>query len=76
MNFTENRYFEAAACAGFLVLLWRDPDKLQSEEYQINKRLLELAQEKGAAIPELLLSEKLLPNPEVKPDTKRTEDPS
>ena len=64
------------ACAGYLILLFKDSDKLQSEEYQINKQLLELAQEKGASIPELLLSEKLLPNPDAKPGTKRTEDPS
>lgn len=63
------------ACAGYFILLLKDPDKLQSEEYQINKQLLELAQEKGSSVPELLLSEKLLPNPDAKPDAKRTEDP-
>lgn len=32
---------------GFVVLLLRDPDKLQSEEYQIRKRTLEMIGEKG-----------------------------
>ena len=32
---------------GFLVLLLRDPDKLQSEEYQLRKRTLEMIGEKG-----------------------------
>ena len=32
---------------GFAVLLLRDPDKLQSEEYQIRKRTLEMIGEKG-----------------------------
>lgn len=32
---------------GFVVLLLRDPDQLQSEEYQIRKRTLEMIGEKG-----------------------------
>ena len=32
---------------GFVVLLLRDPDKLQSEDYQIRKRTLEMIGEKG-----------------------------
>ena len=32
---------------GFVVLLLRDPDKLQSEEYQIRKQTLEMIGEKG-----------------------------
>lgn len=35
------------AIAGFLFLLVFDRDKLQSEDYQIRKRSLELIQEKG-----------------------------
>ena len=35
------------AIAGFLFLLIFDRDKLQSEDYQIRKRSLELIQEKG-----------------------------
>lgn len=35
------------AIAGFLFLLFFDRDKLQSEDYQIRKRSLELIQEKG-----------------------------
>ena len=35
------------AIAGFLFLLFVDRDKLQSEDYQIRKKTLELIQEKG-----------------------------
>ena len=35
------------ASVGFVVLLLRDPDKLQSEDYQIRKRTLEMIGEKG-----------------------------
>ena len=35
------------AAIGFVVFLFRDPDKLQSEEYQIRKRTLEMIGEKG-----------------------------
>ena len=45
-----------------LILLFKDPDKLQSEEYQINKQLLELAQEKGTDPASLLGSNG--PNPD------------
>lgn len=34
---------------GFVVFLFRDPDKLQSEDYQIRKRTLEMIGEKGQA---------------------------
>ncbi|MCT4588349.1 MAG: hypothetical protein N4A71_11040 [Carboxylicivirga sp.] len=36
-----------AAIVGYFVLLVIDPDKLQSEEYQLQKREMELSQEKG-----------------------------
>ena len=35
------------AVLGFLYLLFADPDRLQSEDYQIRKRSLELIGEKG-----------------------------
>lgn len=35
------------ASIGFVIFLFRDPDKLQSEEYQIRKRTLEMIGEKG-----------------------------
>lgn len=38
------------AALGFLVLLFWDRDKLQSEDYQLRKQSLELIQEKGASI--------------------------
>ncbi len=37
----------SAAIFGFLFLLFFDRDKLQSEEYQIRKRSLELIEQKG-----------------------------
>jgi hypothetical protein len=37
----------AAAIFGFLFLLFFDRDKLQSEDYQIRKRSLELIEQKG-----------------------------
>ena len=37
-------------CWGFVHFMFRDPDKLQSEDYQIQKRALDLIQEKGGPI--------------------------
>lgn len=37
----------ALAVIGFIYFLLRDPDKLQSEDYQLRKRSLELIEEKG-----------------------------
>lgn len=39
------------ALFGFLFLLFFDRDKLQSEDYQIKKRTIELAQQKGDPFP-------------------------
>lgn len=39
-----------AAILGFLFLLLFDRDKLQSEDYQLRKRTLELMQEKGGPV--------------------------
>ena len=45
-----------AAIAGFLFLLIVDRDKLQSEDYQIRKRSLEMMQQKGeVAVPAINL---------------------
>ena len=41
----------ALAGFGFLFLLFFDRDKLQSEDYQIRKRSLELYQQKGMQAP-------------------------
>lgn len=41
----------ASAVLGFLFLLCFDRDKLQSEDYQIRKRSLELIQQKGDRMP-------------------------
>lgn len=42
---------------GFLYLLFFDRDKLQSEEYQLKKRSLELVQQKGDDQPTLIDTE-------------------
>ena len=38
----------AVALVGFLYLLFRDPDRLQSEEYLLRSRTLDLIEEKGS----------------------------
>lgn len=53
-----------AAFIGFIFLLLFDRDKLQSEDYQIRKRSLELIQEKGDAIPIAATSIEAISNPQ------------
>jgi hypothetical protein len=48
---------------GFLFLLIFDRDKLQSEDYQIRKRSLELIQEKGQSFPISATSIEAISNP-------------
>lgn len=45
------------AIVGFIYLLFFDRDKLQSEEYQLKKRSLELIQEKGESEPQVIDTE-------------------
>ena len=47
------------ALFGFLFLLFFDRDKLQSEEFQIRKKELEYAQEKGEDRPKVVLEGKI-----------------
>ena len=54
-----------AALVGFLFLLIVDRDKLQSEDYQIRMRSLELIQEKGDRGPVLATSIQAISNPEL-----------
>jgi hypothetical protein len=54
----------AAAILGFLFLLLFDRDKLQSEDYQIRKRSLELIEQKGDARAVLASSFEAIANPE------------
>jgi len=53
------------AILGFLFLLLFDRDKLQSEDYQIKKRSLEIIEQKGDVAPMLIESGSLevVPNP-------------
>ncbi len=51
---------------GFLYLLFKDPDKLQSEDYQLKRRSLEMILEKGESSPTLASNIKeIISNPEV-----------
>ncbi len=52
------------AIFAFLYLLLVNPDKLQSEDYQIRKQSLELIQEKGHRFPVKPVSIEVIPNPE------------
>jgi len=51
------------AVLGFAHLLFFDRDKLQSEDYQIRKRTLELVQEKGDAFPTIARTLEVVTNP-------------
>jgi hypothetical protein len=54
------------AMFGFMVLLFIDRDKLQSEDYQIKKISLEMSEQKGDSSPRLVgPSEILTTNPEL-----------
>ncbi len=50
------------ALFGFLFLLFFDRDKLQSEDYQLKKRELEMVQEKGEKRPQVLLNDEYTEN--------------
>lgn len=52
------------AMGGFLILLFVDRDKLQSEEYQIRKQTLEYMHQKGQALPTPINDNDLYPPPE------------
>jgi hypothetical protein len=54
------------AAIGFLYLLIFDRDKLQSEDYQIRKRSLQLVQEKGDDFPVIAKAIEVITNPSVK----------
>lgn len=53
------------AMLGFLILLFIDRDKLQSEEYQIRKQTLEYMQQKGQALPSPISDSELITPPEL-----------
>lgn len=57
--------FSPVFCAifGFCYLLIFDRDKLQSEDYQIRKRTLELVQEKGDSFPVIARTLEAVTNP-------------
>ncbi len=49
-----------AAIFGFIFLLFFDRDKLQSEDYQIKKRSLEIIEQKGDSSPLIVKDEEIL----------------
>jgi hypothetical protein len=51
---------------GFLYFMIKDPDRLQSEDYRIQKQALELIEEKGGKIPVALASVQAIANPRPK----------
>ncbi len=53
----------ATACAGFAYFALCDPDKLQSEDYQLRKMALELIEEKGSRVPIEPASVEAITNP-------------
>lgn len=53
------------ALFGFLFLLFVDRDKLQSEDYQIKKRTIELAQQKGDPQPTMVDDIPAIQNPDL-----------
>ncbi len=55
------------AILGFLFLLFFDRDKLQSEEYQLRKRSLELIEQKGDAGPIVTSNIESIENPKKRP---------
>ena len=55
----------ACAIFGFLFLLFKDRDKLQSEEYQIRKQAMELIEQKGDISPKIVNIVDVIANPEL-----------
>ncbi len=62
---------------GFVFLLFKDRDKLQSEEYQIRKQAIELIEQKGDVSPQILRVIDVVSNPELPtPSQKALPDPA
>lgn len=53
------------AMFGFMFLLFVDRDKLQSEDYQLKKRSLEIVEQKGDVMPRLVTNEPITTNPDI-----------
>ncbi|MFZ6678706.1 hypothetical protein [Undibacterium sp. Tian12W] len=63
------------AMIGFFYLLFFDRDKLQSEDFQLRKRTLEIAQEKGDDFPQIANTLTMISNPTAKLlESRRQED--
>jgi hypothetical protein len=60
------------ACFGFIILLFIDRDKLQSEEFQIKKRTLELIEQKGMPEPMPIDALAVFVSPEMATTSKAT----
>lgn len=64
------------AMFGFLFLLFYDRDKLQSEDFQLKKRSLELVEQKGDSAPRLISNEEVTSNPDLPNSLSRNNDTS
>ncbi|HLL46221.1 MAG TPA: hypothetical protein VK399_05915 [Longimicrobiaceae bacterium] len=53
----------AIACGGYVYFALKDPDKLQSEDYQLRKQALELIEERGSRIAVAATSVEAITNP-------------
>ena len=58
------------SCVAYLYFMIRDPDKLQSESFQLRKQALGLIEEKGRDIPVAITSVEILSNPELPSQTR------
>lgn len=65
----------AITALGFLFLLLFDRDKLQSEQYQIQKQSLELIQDKGQRFPVVAPSIESISNPQIDDTLLSTKNP-
>jgi hypothetical protein len=53
------------ACGVFVLLAIKDPDRLQSEEFQLQRAMIDVAQQKGSALETVDVTVKeLVPRPE------------
>lgn len=57
----------AIALFGFMYFMFKDPDRLQSESYQLRKQALELIEEKGSFAPIDASTIEVISNPDLPP---------
>ena len=62
-------------CGAYIFLMFKDRDRLHSEDYQIRKMALELIEEKGGAIPIEATSVQAIANPDYPRLSNQTDEP-